>query len=79
MRGVDYRCTDGIDLFIDATSSNERAYLQALGRVGRCDDPYSRYIRGDLETRYRTVERVLPQTTTQTTLTFQTAQTAEGD
>ena len=66
MRGVDYRSETGIDLFIDETLMNERAYLQALGRVGRCDDKCSRYVRSDLEKLYGTEARVLPQVVKQT-------------
>ena len=66
MRGVDYRCETGIDLFIDSALMNERAYLQALGRVGRCDDKCSRYVRSDLEKLYGTEARVLPQVVKQT-------------
>ena len=67
MRGVDYRCETGIDLFMDASVSNERAYLQALGRVGRHDDPYARYVRVDLKERFKKKQLVLP---AQTKLTF---------
>ena len=43
MRGVDYKCQTGIDLFIDKTSANERAYIQCLGRVARGTDAGDRY------------------------------------
>ena len=52
MRGVDYRCSNGIDIFIDTPLSNERAYIQALGRVGRCDDECKRYVRSDLDIKF---------------------------
>ena len=45
MRGIDYRSSKGIDLYIDVPLRNERAYTQALGRVGRHDDDCERYIR----------------------------------
>ena len=45
MRGYDYRCETGIDLFIDVPCSNERSFIQALGRVGRYTDQGSRFHR----------------------------------
>ena len=45
MRGIDFRAHKGIDLYLDVPLSNERAYIQALGRVGRHDDDCERYIR----------------------------------
>lgn len=75
MRGVDYRCKTGIDLFIDAPLRNERAYIQALGRVGRCDDECSRYVRSDLDAKFETAERVLRPVFKQTTIPFLTTLT----
>ena len=66
MRGVDYRCATGIDLFIDDPLSNERAYIQALGRVGRCDDECGRYVRSDMDIMFKKVQRVLQPTSKQT-------------
>ena len=51
MRGVDYRLrkqgsepeSDGIDLLICASFSNKRAYIQGLARVGRYNEPCSRF------------------------------------
>ena len=43
MRGCDYRCKTGIDLLIATPLSHERAYLQAIGRVGRYTDQGSRF------------------------------------
>ena len=51
MRGVDYRLkeqgssskTDGIDLLVAGSFSNRRAYIQGLARVGRYNEPCSRY------------------------------------
>ena len=70
MRGVDYRCEAGIDLFIDTPASNERAYLQALGRVGRYNDVCTRYVRDDLDKRFETKQLFLPIASKQTQLSF---------
>ena len=51
MRGVDYRLQethmldgkDGIDLLVACPFSNTRAYQQGLARVGRYNEPCSRY------------------------------------
>ena len=51
MRGVDYRLKetqvfdgkDGIDLLVACSFSNERAYQQGLARVGRYNEPCTRY------------------------------------
>ena len=62
MRGYDYRCDpNGIDLFIDHTLKNERSFIQALGRVGRCTDPCSRFFRTGLSPMFNIVSRSLPQ------------------
>ena len=45
MRGYDYRCKTGINLFLDKCLLNERAFQQALGRVGRYHEPATRYHR----------------------------------
>ena len=47
MRGTDYR--GNIDLFITTGLPNQRAYHQALGRVGRHGDPCKRYIAQDIQ------------------------------
>ena len=47
MRGVDYR-SELIDLLILANFDNERAYRQALGRVGRFGDRCSRWMQEGL-------------------------------
>ena len=52
MRGVDYRlkeevlhdATDGIDLLVACSFSNSRAYKQGQARVGRYNEPCTRYI-----------------------------------
>ena len=44
MRGIDYRSENGIELLICNPLSNERAYIQALGRVGRYGEPCGRWI-----------------------------------
>ena len=44
MRGYNYRCPEGINLLIDKTFSNERAFIQGLGRVGRHDEDCKRFI-----------------------------------
>ena len=59
MRGVDYRLKetqllqdedyDGIDLLIACPFSNSRAYQQGLARVGRYNEPCTRYILKDIE------------------------------
>ena len=38
MRGFDYRSDDGIALLICKQLENKRAFLQAMGRVGRMGD-----------------------------------------
>lgn len=38
MRGFDYRCAAGIALLITKKLDNKRAFLQAMGRVGRMGD-----------------------------------------
>ena len=51
MRGIDYRLKemqafdgeDGIDLLVACPFSNERAYQQGLARVGRYNEPCTRY------------------------------------
>ena len=51
MRGIDYRLKeaakherdDGIDLLITCSFSNTRAYQQGLARVGRYNEPCSRF------------------------------------
>ena len=43
MRGVDYRCKIGIDLYLATTASNERALVQCLGHVARGRDTGDRY------------------------------------
>ena len=54
MRGIDYRLQetgekqgtedeDGIDLLVTCPFSNTRAYQQGLARVGRYNEPCSRY------------------------------------
>ena len=49
MRGIDYQAeVEGIELLICAPFSNERAYQQALNRVGRNGQPCTRYIIKDL-------------------------------
>ena len=48
MRGVDYRSTKGIDLFIDVPLSSRNSFIQALGRVGRCADECTRSINRNL-------------------------------
>ena len=56
MRGIDYRLKeaqafegkDGIDLLVACHFSNERAYQQGLARVGRYNEPCTRYsIKGE--------------------------------
>ena len=44
MRGYNYRCPEGINLLIDKTFSNERAFIQGLGRVGRHDEDCKRFV-----------------------------------
>ena len=52
MRGIDYRLKetqaldgkDGIDLLVACPFSNERAYQQGLARVGRYNEPCTRFI-----------------------------------
>ena len=47
MRGVDYRAavgTEGISLLIMSSFDTTRAYVQALGRVGRFNEPSKRFI-----------------------------------
>ena len=47
MRGVDYRVkngTQGISLLIMSSSESTRAYVQALGRVGRFHEQSKRFI-----------------------------------
>ena len=56
MRGYDYRCKTGINLFLDESLSNERAFQQALGRVGRYNEPAARYHRVDLEPLFKKKE-----------------------
>ena len=43
IRGVDYRCSKGLDLLLCTEPSSNRMLIQALGRVTRCDDPGTRY------------------------------------
>ena len=61
MRGYDYRCKTGINLFIDESLSSERAFQQALGRVGRYHEPAARYYRVNLEPLFKTKEFRRPQ------------------
>ena len=52
MRGVDYRSlagTEGISLLIMSCFQSTRAYIQALGRVGRYHEPARRFIWDRLE------------------------------
>ena len=52
MRGVDYRAangTMGISLLIMSGFDSDRAYIQALGRVGRFGELYKRFIWDGLE------------------------------
>lgn len=49
MRGVDYRCKTGIDLYLNKTAANDRSYIQCLGRVARGSDVGDRYYREDME------------------------------
>ena len=58
MRGTDYRISkitaekkseDGIDLLIMKSFWNYRAYEQGVRRVGRYNEPCSRYILTDIE------------------------------
>ena len=47
MRGVDYRVlagTMGISLLIMSSFENKRAYVQALGRVGRFHEKAKRFV-----------------------------------
>jgi hypothetical protein len=46
MRGLDYRSTEdgGIALFITKKFPSKRTFKQALGRVGRFDEPCKRYM-----------------------------------
>lgn len=50
MRGVDYRSTDGsgIKLLLARDFPSERAFVQALGRVGRYLEPCERFIQEGL-------------------------------
>ena len=43
MRGTNFRGKEGIDLLIAAPLPNDRAYIQALGRVQRAGDEGARY------------------------------------
>ena len=61
MRGYDYRCKTGINLFLDESLSNERAFQQALGRVGRYHEPAARYHRMNLEPLFKKKEFKLQQ------------------
>ena len=61
MRGYDYRCKTGINLFLDESLSNERAFQQALGRVGRYHEPAARYYRVNLEPLFKKKEFKLQQ------------------
>jgi hypothetical protein len=51
MRGLDYRSTEdeGIALFITKNFPSRRTFKQALGRVGRFDEPCKRYMLPSLE------------------------------
>ena len=42
MRGIDYRTTSILHLLLATEFANERIYQQALGRVGRNGDRYTR-------------------------------------
>ena len=42
MRGFDYRCSTGIALLVARAFDGQRAYFQALGRVGRYGEPCRR-------------------------------------
>ena len=44
LRGSDFRNPFGIDLLIATEFATERAYIQALGRVGRGTDPCGRFL-----------------------------------
>ena len=46
MRGLDYRTKNrnGLALLIASPLSSERAFMQALGRVGRYDSSCKRFI-----------------------------------
>ena len=53
MRGVDYRVTTGtmgISLLIMSDFANRRAFVQALGRVGRFNEKCKRFLWDELET-----------------------------
>ena len=52
MRGFDYRCKDGIRLLIASKLDSARAYVQALGRVGRYTDPCERFKLSTVEVGY---------------------------
>ena len=49
MRGLDYRSASGFILVIATQLKNHRAFMQALGRVGRYEEPCERYIEPGLE------------------------------
>lgn len=51
MRGFDYRCKDGISLFIARQVDSQRTLIQALSRVGRYGEDCTRYVREDLKDR----------------------------
>ena len=48
MRGFDYRCSTGIALLVARAFDGQRAYFQALGRVGRYGEPCRRVRDSDL-------------------------------
>ena len=60
MRGTDFRCEKGIDLFIDETLKHERSFIQALGRVGRYTESCGRFYRPGL-TLFRKVDHFAKQ------------------
>ena len=66
MRGYDYRCKTGINLFLDKCLSNERAFQQALGRVGRYHEPADRYHRLNMVPLFKTKDYTLEQKENQT-------------
>lgn len=62
LRGFDYRCETGINLFIASKVTSQRQLLQALGRVGRyTDDQFARFadtaLQGELYDTGHEIER----------------------
>ena len=52
MRGYDYRCESGISLLIADALPQKRSFIQALGRVGRHTDKFSRYMLREIQPGY---------------------------